>query len=107
MNSAGTGKDKVATFEAKVAESPDNLLYRFSLAQALYGRSPSEAIPHLKLCCEGRADWMIPRILLGKAYLQAGNSTESKEVLEDALRLAIQQNHKDPATEVRQLLEDL
>lgn len=99
--------DKIKTFQSKVADKPDNVLFRFSLAQALCeaGRS-HEAIEHLEHCVASRADWMLPRILLGKALLAKGEPAAARPILEDALALAIAQNHDDPATELQELLAD-
>lgn len=87
---------------------PENELYRFSLAQALEreGRA-ADAIPHLGWCCARKADWMVPRILLGKLLIAAGRRDEAKTVLREALQLAIDQQHEDPEAEVRGLLADL
>ncbi len=95
-------------FAALVREQPGNMLFRFSLAQALQqeGR-PQEAIPHFEACAASRADWMMPRILLGKLLLQAGRTAEAKPVLESALDLAISQHHEEPEQELRSLLAGL
>jgi Flp pilus assembly protein TadD len=50
---------------------------------------------------------MMPRILLGKAYLQAGRTEEARQTLEAALGLAVAQNHEAPEAELRALLADL
>ncbi len=99
--------DRIQTFQAKVAERPDNLLFRFSLAQALCeaGRD-LEAIEHLEHCTASRDDWMLPRILLGKALLKKGAPDAARPILEKALELAIAQHHDDPAAELRELLSD-
>ncbi|MFP4166460.1 MAG: molecular chaperone DnaJ [Opitutales bacterium] len=95
-------------FRPKVEAQPDNILFRFSLGQALFDEEAcEEAIPHLHKCAEARNDWMLPRILLGKALLNLERPEEARSVLEEALRLAIEQNHEDPAKEVRELLSDL
>jgi predicted Zn-dependent protease len=95
-------------FEALVRANPENELYRFSLAQALEreGRG-ADAIAHYEWCCARKADWMVPRILLGKLLIAAGRRDEAKVVLREALQLAIDQQHEDPETEVRGLLADL
>ncbi|MCP5530915.1 MAG: molecular chaperone DnaJ [Opitutaceae bacterium] len=100
--------DRVAQFEALVARQPENELFRFSLAQALLdaGRG-SEAVPHLEFCVQKKADWMLPRILLGKELLRAGQTAAARPLLEAALQLAIEQDHDDPAAELRELLTDL
>ena len=95
-------------FQNLVNGQPQNELFRFSLAQALLadGR-PTEARPHYEFCVAQRADWMMPRILLGKLLLQLGHRAEAKPLLEAALQLAIAQNHEDPERELRALLADL
>ena len=50
---------------------------------------------------------MLPRILLGKAFLQSGATEQAKPILEDALQLAIEQNHEGPEGELRAILTDL
>ena len=94
-------------FEALVAREPDNELFRFSLAQALVadGRE-SEAEPHYQYCIEKKADWMMPRILLGK-LLAASSPVEARALLESALQLAIDQHHETPESELRALLDTM
>ena len=98
---------KSEIFLPKVAAKPDNMLFRFSLGQALYEEGTTEAaIPHL-LCSDSREDWMLPRILLGKSLLQLGQADRAKLILEHALQLAVSQHHDEPAEELRSILEDL
>jgi hypothetical protein len=85
------------------------MLFRFSLAQALTEEGETHnAIPHL-----GKPVLILvmigcsPRILLGKALLETGAADCAKSVLEKALILAIEQDHNDPAAELRALLADL
>ena len=94
-------------FAALAAAQPSNALFRFSLAQALAaeGRT-AEAVPHYAHCVASRADWMMPRILLGKILLQLGRGAEARPLLEEALHLAITQQHEDPERELRALLAD-
>lgn len=96
-----------ARFAALVASQPDNEMFRFSLAQALLREGKDEAaLPHLELCARKKADWMMPRILLGKSLIALGRKPEARPWLEDALRLAIDQQHEDPERELRGLLAD-
>ena len=98
---------KSEIFLPKVEAKPDNMLFRFSLAQALYDEGAiAESIPHLQLCADSRDDWMLPRILWGKAMVQAGQAEQAKPILECALKLAIEQHHDDPAAELRSMLAD-
>ena len=95
-------------FAELVARQPDNELFRFSLAQALLAENhPVQALEHLSVCANRKADWMVPRILLGKTLLELGRRTEAKPWLEEALRLAVTQDHDDPAQELRTLLKEL
>lgn len=97
-----------ARFAALVAAQPANPMFRFSLAQALLREQrPAEAVPHLETCAQARADWMMPRILLGKTLLQLGRPAAARPWLEAALALAVAQDHEDPAHELRALLADL
>ena len=99
---------KSEIFHPKVEAKPDNLLFRFSLGQALYEEgATAAAIPHLQRCADSRDDWMLPRILLGKSLLQIGRDAEAKPILKAALELAVAQHHDDPAAELRTMLADL
>lgn len=94
-------------FEALLARQPENELFRFSLAQALLAEGRAEdAVPHLRACAERKADWMMPRILLGKALAGLGRKAEARPWLEAALRLAAEQHHEEPEQELRALLAD-
>ena len=67
----------------------------------------AEAIPHYQYSAAKKADWMMPRILLGKLLLGEQRRVEAKPILEDALQLAVAQHHEDPERELRALLADL
>jgi hypothetical protein len=47
---------------------------------------------------------MMPRILLGKLLLRMGRTADARPVLEEALALAVAQDHEEPETELRGLL---
>jgi len=95
-------------FAALVAKHPENELFRFSLAQALVseGRADS-AVEHLIVCANKKTDWMMPRILLGKSLIGLGLRAEARPWLEQALQLAVEQDHQDPERELRAILTDL
>jgi predicted Zn-dependent protease len=96
------------TFATLVARQPDNELFRFSLAQALATEHRYlDAVEHYKFCVNKKADWMMPRILLGKLLLELGRGPEARLLLQEALRLAVDQAHEDPERELRALLADL
>lgn len=95
-------------FAALVAKQPDNGLFRFSLAQALMAENrPADAVEHLQFCAGQKADWMMPRILLGKALIGLGRRAEAKPWLEQALTLAVAQSHEDPERELRAMLSEM
>lgn len=97
-----------AHFATLVAKHPDNELFRFSLAQALLAEDRgADALEHLEACANKKSDWMMPRIMLGKTLLALGRRTEAKPWLEDALQLAVSQDHQDPEAELRSLLVGL
>lgn len=98
---------RVDQFLRMVAAQPTNELFRFSLAQALLaeGRG-TEARPHFEYCITKKSDWMMPRIILGKWLVQNGSKEEGRPLLEQALSLAIEQHHDDPAQELRTLLRE-
>jgi len=91
-----------------VEQQPANDLFRFSLAQALLAEGrPADAVEHLSVCAGRKPEWMMPRILLGQTLLGLGRRAEAKPWLEEALKLALAQEHEDPAREVQQLLAEL
>jgi predicted Zn-dependent protease len=95
-------------FAAMVAKHPDNELFRFSLAQALLAEDRlDDALEHLEACARKKSDWMMPRIMLGKTLLALGRRAEAKPWLEDALALAVSQDHQDPEAELRSLVSGL
>lgn len=95
-------------FAELVARQPDNVMFRFSLAQALLAENqPEEALPQLEQCARARPEWMMPRILLAKTLAGLGRGSEARPWAEEALQLAIAQSHEDPEREMRELLAAL
>jgi len=64
-------------------------------------------VPHFEFCVAKKPDWMMPRILLGKLLLELGRRDDARRLLDDALRLAVAQQHEDPERELRSLLAEL
>lgn len=96
------------TFASMVARQPDNELFRFSLAQALVTENRFlDAVDHFRFCIQKKPDWMMARIHLGKLYLQLGKRPEATLQFQEALKLAVDQQHEDPERELRALLDDL
>ena len=99
---------RVEQFRALVERQPENEMFRFSLAQALVAEGRNDdAVAQYAFCVARKADWMMARILLGKLLLQLDRRQDAKPVLEEALRLAVDQHHEDPERELRALLIDL
>ena len=92
-------------FRRYVAADPANPLFRFSLGQALLTEgAAAEAIEHLRLAAASKADWMMPRILLGKSLQAVGDQPAAKAIFTDALALAVAQGHEEPEEELLALL---
>ena len=103
-----TNTSKSDQFRSMVEKNPNNPLFRFSLGQALFEEERwEEASVHLIQAADTREDWMLARILAGKALLRLGRPTEARPWLETSLRLAVEQRHEGPEAEVRALLEEL
>jgi len=101
-------KRRSEAFASLVTQQPENELFRFSLAQALVAENrPAEAVEHYRICVAKKADWMMPRILLGKVYLALGQTADARIQFEDALKLAVEQSHEDPKRELRALLAEM
>jgi Flp pilus assembly protein TadD len=96
------------TFRALVESDPSNPLFRFSLGQALFQESNfPAAVEHLHKAAEGKVDWMMPRVLLGKTYLHLAQKNLAQIAFQEALKLAVAQGHEEPEAELRQLLSTL
>jgi predicted Zn-dependent protease len=95
------------SFAELVARQPENELFQFSLAQALVAdHRLLDAVEHFKFCITKKPEWMMPRILLGKLYLDLGKRPEARIQLQEALKLAVAQAHEEPERELRALLAD-
>lgn len=98
----------VERFRKLSAADPGNALFRFPLARALADAGRwHEAVPELRTCAASKADWMAPRILLGRALAETGDPVGARRALEEALALALAQQHEEPEAEIRALLAAL
>jgi Flp pilus assembly protein TadD len=92
-------------FRAHVAADPANALFRFSLGQELVKEGAcAEAVEHLRRAAAAKADWMMPRVLLGKALAALGDRAGAQVAWSEALALAVAQGHEEPEAELRALL---
>lgn len=95
-------------FASLIQSNPDNEMFRFSYGESLFDEENYQAcVEHLRFCIQKKPDWMIPQILLGKAFIALNQKEEAVPYLEKALDLAREQKHEDPETEVLGLLEDI
>lgn len=101
-------KPRSEFFRTKVQESPENPLFQFSLAQSLFEEGNYiEARAPLEFCLQKQKEWMMARILYGRTLLELGETKYAREQLIEALQLAEEQHHEDPAEEILQLLEEI
>lgn len=100
--------DRITQFQEKVAQAPDNVLFRFSLGQALLdaGR-PEEAAEELQACVAARGDWLLAWMLLGRAQLAQGQTETARTTFAKALELAVAQEHEGPEMELREVLQGM
>lgn len=103
-----TEEKRSDSFARLVAQQPDNELFRFNLAQTLVAEHRYlDAVEHYKFCVRKNGDWMIARINLGKLLLELGRSPEARLQLQEALRLAMEQQNMKTEHELRTLLATL
>ena len=94
-------------FRTKLEASPENDLFRFSLAQALWDEGNwSECIEQLELCLQKRPDWMIASLLLAKVKMKTGELEDAQRILNDTVRMAREQDHEGPEEEALALLNE-
>ena len=97
--------ERINLYLEKLKGNSENLLNRFSLAQAYYESGEYEqAIAHLTICFEKRDDWMMASLLLAKALIAVGQQQEARQPLEQTIILARAQGHEDPEEEAKALL---
>lgn len=100
--------ERIARYETKVIEAPENELHRFSLGKALFdaGRL-AEAEKHLRVALGKRQDWMVVVMLLAQCASQRGDTAAARELYANALQLAVAQHHEGPEAEIRAALDGL
>ena len=100
--------DRIASFKEKVEKNPNQVFFRYSLAQAYFEEGAFEqASAEFRKCLEVRPDWMMASLFVGKAEMESGNSQLAREFLEKTVALAEEQAHEDPMMEAKQLLDSL
>ena len=98
----------ITKYESLLRQRPNDELLLFSLGKALYdaGRFP-EAETRLATALKAKPDWMVVTMLLAKIALQRNDSAAARAHYESALKLAVDQEHKDPEEEIRAALAKL
>jgi predicted Zn-dependent protease len=100
--------EAIARFEAKVAEKPENELFRFSLGKALLDAGRwEEAEAQLEQAINRRSDWMVVAMLLARCAEHRKDFIAARRRWEQALGLAVTQHHEDPEREIRTALQRL
>lgn len=95
-------------FRQLLESKGDNPLLRFSLGQALLEEDQVDsAISELQICAEGNSEWLMPKLLLGKAYVLKKESTEARKWLAEARELSLKQDHDEPLEEIQRLEAEL
>lgn len=98
----------IQELKSRVEAAPQNELYRFSLAKALFdlGRF-TEARDHLEFAIQKNPAWMAASVLLGKVYQQTGDFDRAKNCYTRAAELALDQGHETAREEILVLLRAL
>jgi len=100
-------KERISLFLKKLEGNSENLLIRFSLAQAYFEDGDYEnSVNHLEICISQRSDWMIATLLLGKALIEIGQKEEACVQFKKTIELARKQGHEDPEQEAISLLAE-
>jgi len=100
--------ERVELFRRKLEGDPCNVLFRFSLAQALFDEGNfSEAEETFCLCLEEREDWMLALLFRGRCLIELKRFDDATDILRLAVKAAMEQNHEDPEREARVLLEQI
>ncbi len=99
---------RIAQLRQKLSASPENDLFRFSLAQSLFENGEfDEAITLFLECLEKKPDWMLAALFLGKAFIEKENFQEAARFLNLTIKTGLSQNHEGPVDEARQLLSSI
>jgi Flp pilus assembly protein TadD len=98
----------IAKYEGLLQQRPGDELLLFSLGKALYdaGRLP-EAETRLTAALAAKPDWMVVTMLLARISWQRHDFAAARAHYENALKLAVEQQHEGPEEEIRAALAKL
>lgn len=100
--------DTISRYEQMVSQFPQNDLARFSLGKALFDAGEfARAKEQLDVALQRKPDWMVVQILVGKCELALGQKAAARASFQNALKLAIEQNHEGPQMEMEAMVAEL
>ncbi len=92
----------------RVASMPENELYRFSLAKALFDCGNfTESISNLEVALKKKPDWMAACTLQGRAWLALGDKQQARACFFRAAELAASQDHVTAREDILKQMESL
>lgn len=96
----------VETFESMLEKGQDNMLLRYSLANAYVAEEkPTEAIEHLIKALEFDDQYSAAWKLLGRCYLDTGENAKAVDTYEQGIKVADAKGDKQAAKEMRVFLK--
>jgi uncharacterized protein HemY len=99
---------RIDLLKNRVAQNPTNELFRFSLGKELFDEKDYDgATEHLGIALQKKPDWMLVAILLGRCWMEKGDTANARRYFELGKKLAEIQNHEGPLEEVNGLLKQL
>jgi Tfp pilus assembly protein PilF len=98
----------ISELKKRVEQSPDNELYRFSLAKAHFDAGNwEECISQLEVALKKKADWMAAVTLLARAHQALGHISEARSSYLRAVELATKQGHDTAREEITALMHSM
>ena len=99
---------QIREMRRRVEQSPENELYRFSLAKAYFDAvNWTECIEQLELALSKKADWMAAVTLLARSHQALGHVSEARNFYSRAIELATIQGHETAREEITAFMQSL
>jgi Flp pilus assembly protein TadD len=98
----------IEKYTAMLRQRPNDELLQFSLGKALFdaGRF-DEAETQLRAAFAQKPDWMVVAMLLARCALHRGDRDAARATYQQALQMAVDQQHEGPEEEIRAALAQL